>query len=147
MYSHKRNLLMGIENENTMEGIHVLYIFPVKHLQSLDFGQWAFGHVLIKYWDAFSFCWHILCKFSFIITSIYSVCIPRWTIRARVTNKSNIRTWSNSRGEGKLFSFDIVDESVSRGVERPEYLSVMCMHVDICHTWLFFVLSVKQDVV
>uniref|UniRef100_A0AAQ5ZZR6 Replication protein A subunit n=1 Tax=Amphiprion ocellaris TaxID=80972 RepID=A0AAQ5ZZR6_AMPOC len=34
-----------------------------------------------------------------------------WTIRARVTNKSNIRTWSNSRGEGKLFSFEIVDES------------------------------------
>uniref|UniRef100_A0AAQ6A8A5 Replication protein A subunit n=1 Tax=Amphiprion ocellaris TaxID=80972 RepID=A0AAQ6A8A5_AMPOC len=35
----------------------------------------------------------------------------KWTIRARVTNKSNIRTWSNSRGEGKLFSFEIVDES------------------------------------
>uniref|UniRef100_A0A669CSI7 Replication protein A subunit n=1 Tax=Oreochromis niloticus TaxID=8128 RepID=A0A669CSI7_ORENI len=35
----------------------------------------------------------------------------RWTIRARVTNKSSIRTWSNSRGEGKLFSFEIVDES------------------------------------
>uniref|UniRef100_A0A3B5A3W3 Replication protein A subunit n=1 Tax=Stegastes partitus TaxID=144197 RepID=A0A3B5A3W3_9TELE len=35
----------------------------------------------------------------------------KWTIRARVTNKSDIRTWSNSRGEGKLFSFEIVDES------------------------------------
>ncbi|GAA6219810.1 replication protein A 70 kDa DNA-binding subunit isoform X2 [Lates japonicus] len=35
----------------------------------------------------------------------------KWTIRARVTNKSNIRTWSNSKGEGKLFSFEIVDES------------------------------------
>uniref|UniRef100_A0A8C2ZA56 Replication protein A subunit n=1 Tax=Cyclopterus lumpus TaxID=8103 RepID=A0A8C2ZA56_CYCLU len=34
-----------------------------------------------------------------------------WTIRARVTNKSSIRTWSNSRGEGKLFSFEILDES------------------------------------
>jgi ssDNA-binding replication factor A large subunit len=30
-----------------------------------------------------------------------------------VTNRSNIRTWSNSRGEGKLFSMEIVDESVS----------------------------------
>uniref|UniRef100_A0A8D3CNE4 Replication protein A subunit n=1 Tax=Scophthalmus maximus TaxID=52904 RepID=A0A8D3CNE4_SCOMX len=30
---------------------------------------------------------------------------------ARVTNKSNVRTWSNSRGDGKLFSFEIVDES------------------------------------
>uniref|UniRef100_A0A673A7Q2 Replication protein A subunit n=1 Tax=Sphaeramia orbicularis TaxID=375764 RepID=A0A673A7Q2_9TELE len=37
----------------------------------------------------------------------------KWTIRARVTNKSSIRTWSNSRGDGKLFSMEIVDESVS----------------------------------
>ncbi|XP_068173511.1 replication protein A 70 kDa DNA-binding subunit [Antennarius striatus] len=35
----------------------------------------------------------------------------KWTIRARVSNKSNIRTWSNSRGNGKLFSMEIVDES------------------------------------
>ncbi|XP_030041574.1 replication protein A 70 kDa DNA-binding subunit isoform X2 [Microcaecilia unicolor] len=35
----------------------------------------------------------------------------KWTIRARVTNKSQIRTWSNSRGEGKLFSIELVDES------------------------------------
>uniref|UniRef100_A0AAQ5ZGJ0 Replication protein A subunit n=1 Tax=Amphiprion ocellaris TaxID=80972 RepID=A0AAQ5ZGJ0_AMPOC len=35
----------------------------------------------------------------------------KWTIRARVTNKSNIRTWSNSRGDGKLFSMELVDES------------------------------------
>uniref|UniRef100_A0A674P5X3 Replication protein A subunit n=1 Tax=Takifugu rubripes TaxID=31033 RepID=A0A674P5X3_TAKRU len=35
----------------------------------------------------------------------------KWTIRARVMNKSSIRTWNNSRGEGKLFSFEIVDES------------------------------------
>lgn len=35
----------------------------------------------------------------------------RWTIRARITNKSNIRTWSNSKGEGKLFSLDLLDES------------------------------------
>ncbi|XP_054610320.1 replication protein A 70 kDa DNA-binding subunit-like isoform X2 [Dunckerocampus dactyliophorus] len=37
--------------------------------------------------------------------------VSNWTIRARVTSKSNIRQWSNSRGEGKVFSFDIVDES------------------------------------
>jgi len=35
----------------------------------------------------------------------------RWTIRARVTNKSAIRNYSNARGEGKLFSADLVDES------------------------------------
>lgn len=28
-----------------------------------------------------------------------------------MTNKSAIRTWSNSRGEGKLFSMDLIDES------------------------------------
>ena len=35
----------------------------------------------------------------------------RWTIRARVSQKSSIRTWSNSRGEGKLFSMNLIDES------------------------------------
>ncbi|EDV18754.1 uncharacterized protein TRIADDRAFT_62772, partial [Trichoplax adhaerens] len=35
----------------------------------------------------------------------------RWTIRTRVTSKSEIRKWSNSRGEGKLFSVDLIDES------------------------------------
>ncbi|KAF1438033.1 RFA1 protein, partial [Pygoscelis papua] len=35
----------------------------------------------------------------------------RWTICARVTQKGQIRTWSNSRGEGKLFSIELVDES------------------------------------
>ena len=37
----------------------------------------------------------------------------RWTIRARVTSKSSIRTWSNSKGEGRVFNVDLVDESVS----------------------------------
>ena len=35
----------------------------------------------------------------------------KWTIKARVTGKSDIRTWSNARGEGKLFSFELLDES------------------------------------
>ncbi|KAI8787409.1 replication protein A 70 kDa DNA-binding subunit-like [Biomphalaria glabrata] len=35
----------------------------------------------------------------------------RWRIRARVTFKSNIRTWSNSKGEGKLFNVNLIDES------------------------------------
>ncbi|KAI0748563.1 replication factor-a protein [Daedaleopsis nitida] len=34
-----------------------------------------------------------------------------WTIRARVTQKSDIRTWSNPRGEGKLFNITLMDES------------------------------------
>ncbi|XP_065846817.1 replication protein A 70 kDa DNA-binding subunit-like isoform X2 [Oscarella lobularis] len=35
----------------------------------------------------------------------------KWTIRARVTNISPLKTWSNSRGDGQLFSVDLVDES------------------------------------
>lgn len=35
----------------------------------------------------------------------------RWTIRAKVTNKSQIRTWSNAKGEGSLFSTELLDSS------------------------------------
>lgn len=34
-----------------------------------------------------------------------------WTIKARVISKSEIRTWSNQRGEGKLFNITLMDES------------------------------------
>ena len=34
-----------------------------------------------------------------------------WTIKARVTQKSEIKTWSNQRGEGKLFSVTLMDET------------------------------------
>jgi replication factor A1 len=35
----------------------------------------------------------------------------RWTIQARVTSKSDIRSWSNARGEGTLFSVELLDSS------------------------------------
>ena len=35
----------------------------------------------------------------------------KWVIKARVSNKSSIRTWSNSNGEGKFFIIDLIDES------------------------------------
>lgn len=35
----------------------------------------------------------------------------RFTIRARITSKSDIRTWSNAKGEGSLFSIDLLDSS------------------------------------
>lgn len=35
----------------------------------------------------------------------------KWVIKARVTGKSAMRTWSNAKGEGKLFNFDLMDES------------------------------------
>ncbi|ESN95542.1 hypothetical protein HELRODRAFT_114692 [Helobdella robusta] len=47
------------------------------------------------------------------ITSISSLnpYLNRWTIKARVTQKSSIKTWSNSKGEGKLFSMNLIDQS------------------------------------
>lgn len=33
----------------------------------------------------------------------------KWTIKARITAKSDIRKWSNARGEGTLFSIDLLD--------------------------------------
>ncbi len=33
----------------------------------------------------------------------------RWTIKARITSKSDIRRWSNAKGEGTLFSIDLLD--------------------------------------
>ncbi|KAG7663421.1 RFA1 [[Candida] subhashii] len=34
-----------------------------------------------------------------------------WTIKARVSYKGDLRTWSNAKGEGKLFSVNLLDES------------------------------------
>jgi replication factor A1 len=38
----------------------------------------------------------------------------RWTIKARITQKSPIRTWNNARGDGKLFSVNLLDQTVSK---------------------------------
>lgn len=35
----------------------------------------------------------------------------QWTIKARISYKSDIRKWSNARGEGKLFNVNFLDES------------------------------------
>jgi replication factor A1 len=35
----------------------------------------------------------------------------KWTIKARCTNKGDIKTWHNKNGEGKLFSANFLDES------------------------------------
>lgn len=39
------------------------------------------------------------------------MCAKRWTIKARVTVKSDIRHWSNAKGDGKLFSVNLLDDS------------------------------------
>jgi replication factor A1 len=36
---------------------------------------------------------------------------PKWTIKARVTAKSDIKTWHKATTEGKLFSVNLLDES------------------------------------
>jgi replication factor A1 len=36
--------------------------------------------------------------------------LGKWLIKARVTAKSEMRSWSNARGEGRLFSIDLLDE-------------------------------------
>lgn len=33
----------------------------------------------------------------------------RWTIKARITSKTDIRSWSNPKGDGTLFSIDLLD--------------------------------------
>ena len=35
----------------------------------------------------------------------------KWTIKARCTNRSDIKTWHNRNGEGKLFSVNLLDDS------------------------------------
>jgi len=37
----------------------------------------------------------------------------RWTIKARVTSKSDLKTWANNKGEGTLFSIDLLDSQGS----------------------------------
>ncbi|KAI1005816.1 Replication factor A protein 1 [Podosphaera aphanis] len=47
----------------------------------------------------------------------------KWTIKARVTNKSDIRTWHKPNSEGKLFSVTLLDES---GEIRATGFSELC---------------------
>jgi replication factor A1 len=35
----------------------------------------------------------------------------RWTIRVRVTYKSEIKEWHNQRGQGRLFTVNFLDET------------------------------------
>jgi replication factor A1 len=35
----------------------------------------------------------------------------RWTLKARVTSRSEKKKWSNQKGEGQLFSVTLMDET------------------------------------
>lgn len=41
----------------------------------------------------------------------------RWTIKARITQKSPIRKWHNARGDGQLFSVNLLDQTVSIAIQ------------------------------
>lgn len=48
----------------------------------------------------------------------------KWTIKARVTRKADIKRWSNAKGEGTLFSIDLLD---SQGTEiRATFFKEAC---------------------
>ncbi len=51
------------------------------------------------------------------------VCMYRWTIKARVTRKNDIRRWSNAKGEGHLFSIDLTD---SKGEIKATFFKEAC---------------------
>ena len=44
------------------------------------------------------------------INSLNPYSSNKWTIKARVTSKGEVRNWTNARGAGKLFSVDLLDE-------------------------------------
>jgi len=48
----------------------------------------------------------------------------RWVIKARVTAKTDIKRWSNAKGEGTLFSIDLLDES--GGEMRATFFKEAC---------------------
>ena len=67
---------------------------------------------------------YIIIVYLYTVLIVY-VLFGRWTIRVRVTSKPAIRTWSNSRGEGRLLNVDLVDETVC------QYVCV-CVCVCVC---------------
>ena len=56
----------------------------------------------------------------------------KWTIRVRVASKPSIREWSNSRGQGKVFNVDLVDESVHIRCA----IMICCLNI-VCNIILF----------
>lgn len=66
----------------------------------------------------------------------------RWTIKARVVNKSNIRTWSNPRGDGKLFSMDLVDESGS--IRATAFTDVCDKYYDTFEVWILIAVGYRS---
>lgn len=41
------------------------------------------------------------------------VCDNNWRIKVRVTKKNDIRTYKNTKGDGKFFTIDIIDSNTT----------------------------------
>ena len=62
------------------------------------------------------------------MTYLYNPTDPlRWKIKARITSKSDMKRWSNARGEGTLFSIDLLDSA--GGEIRATFFK------DACEKW------------
>ncbi|KAG2449859.1 hypothetical protein HYH02_005382 [Chlamydomonas schloesseri] len=67
----------------------------------------------------------------FIPISALNPYTARWAIRARVTSKGELRRWTNVRGEGKVFSFDLLDKdggeirATAFGAEADKFFEVV----------------------
>jgi replication factor A1 len=63
----------------------------------------------------------------------------RWTIKARVTSKSDVRTWSNAKGEGSLFSVELLDSSGTdiRGTFFKEAVDKFHSMLQVNHVYTF----------
>ena len=67
--------------------------------------------------------------------------IHRWTICARVTRRSDVRNYSNARGEGKLFSIDLLDQSgeiratlFNQEADKFMDLIEVCIFIELCNS-------------
>lgn len=55
----------------------------------------------------------------------------KWTIKARVISKTRIRYWKNARGEGKLFSITLMDETAE--IKGTCFAAVCDKYFDLIH--------------
>jgi ssDNA-binding replication factor A large subunit len=53
-----------------------------------------------------------------------------WVIKVRVTNKGNLRTYKNARGEGCVFNVELTDEDVSA------LANVLILRADCTTLWV-----------
>lgn len=59
----------------------------------------------------------------------------KWVIKVRVTSKSPIRKWSNDKGEGQLFSIDLVDSSGE--IRATLFRNLVDKYYDMIEVYLF----------